>query len=335
MNINRNLIRKQADFVMLNSCSVSSSGLYNGKAGMSWALFETARLLEDEYMEDQAVRTLQESLLTQTKDAGFEKGLSGIGYVLLCLIRDGLVDADFDELFADKLALIHGYAGKLCSDAAEGSLQIGGMKTILFLDMHYRCIGNAQSQELRDCLLKAYGEMFRKPLCDFNKEKVQVSKIDFLMYVEDFLKIVNECVPEEMPADMIDSYMTGYRKGKWLSRFSLAASLYGIARKTGNPEWEAVAIQQADIALRMVDVRRETLRSMTDILSYGLPLESYRKKRTEVRSFLFSEDEQTWMQHLSCAIAHKGMAAGYVSGMARLLLCTVNECTGQERIKMW
>ena len=335
MNINRNLIRKQADFVMLNSCSVSSSGLYNGKAGMSWALFETARLLDDEYMEEQALQTLQEALLTQTKNVGFEKGLSGIGYVLLCLIRDGLVDADFDELFADKLALVHGYAGKLCTDAAEGSLQIGGMKNILFLDMHHRCTGNAQSLELRNRLLKAYGKMFKEPLCDFNREKVQVSKVDFLMYVEDYLKIVDECDPEELPTDMIDNYIEGYMKGKWMSRFSLAAALYGIARKVGNPEWEAVAMQQADIALHTVDVHRETLRSMTDILSYELPLESYRKKRTEVRSFLFPTDEQTWLQHLSCAIAHKGMVAGYASGMARLLLCTVNECIGQERIKMW
>ena len=335
MDINRNLIRKQADFVMLNSCSVSSSGLYNGKAGMALALFQTAGLLDDEYMEEQAFQTLQEALLTQTRDAGFEKGLSGIGYVLLSLIRGGLIDADFDELFADKLALVHGYAGKLCTDAAEGSLQTGGMKTILFLDMHHRCTGNAQSLELRNRLLEAYGKMFKEPLCDFNREKVQVSKVDFLMYVEDYLKIVDECAPEDMPADMIDSYMAGYKEGRWMSRFPLAAALYGIARKTGNSQWESVAMQQADTALRTVDVRRETLRSMTDILSYGLPLESYRKKRAEIRSFLFPTDEQTWLQHLSCAISHKGMAAGYVAGMARLLLCTVNECSGQERIKIW
>lgn len=335
MDINRNLIRKQADFVMLNSCSVNSSGLYNGKAGMSWALFETARLLGDEYMEDQAVRTLQEALLTQTKDAGFEKGLSGIGYVLLCLIRDGLVDADFDELFADKLALIHRYAGKLCSDAAKGSLQIGGMKIILFLDMHHRCTGNTQSLEFKKRLLNVYGEMFRKPLCDFNREKVQVSKIDFLMYVEDYLKIVNECVSEDTPTDMIDSYTVGYEQGKWMSRFSLAAALYGIAQRTGNSKWKTIAIQQANIALRVVDVRMETLRSMTEILSNELPLESYREKRAEIKNVLFPMDEQTWLQNFSCAIAHKGMAAGYVAGMARLLLCTVNECTGQERIKMW
>ena len=51
VDINSILIRKQADFVMLNSCSVNSSGLYNGKAGMALALFETANLLDDNYIE--------------------------------------------------------------------------------------------------------------------------------------------------------------------------------------------------------------------------------------------------------------------------------------------
>ena len=56
MEINEALIKKAAEHVMLNSCSVSSSGLFNGKAGMSLALFEVARFLEDEYIEDQAYR---------------------------------------------------------------------------------------------------------------------------------------------------------------------------------------------------------------------------------------------------------------------------------------
>ncbi len=52
MEINEALIKKAAEHVMLNSCSVSSSGLFNGKAGMSLALFEVTRFLEDEYIED-------------------------------------------------------------------------------------------------------------------------------------------------------------------------------------------------------------------------------------------------------------------------------------------
>lgn len=64
-------VRKLIDYVLLNACSVNSSGLYNGKAGMSLALFEAARLLKDPYIEEQAFDLLQEALLSKNEDIGF------------------------------------------------------------------------------------------------------------------------------------------------------------------------------------------------------------------------------------------------------------------------
>jgi hypothetical protein len=52
---------------LLNACSVSSSGLYNGKTGMASALFETGNYLQDEHIEDRAFDLLQEALVTKTK----------------------------------------------------------------------------------------------------------------------------------------------------------------------------------------------------------------------------------------------------------------------------
>ena len=34
--IKEETIRKLVDYILLNACSVNSSGLYNGKAGMLW-----------------------------------------------------------------------------------------------------------------------------------------------------------------------------------------------------------------------------------------------------------------------------------------------------------
>ena len=47
-------IRKLVDYISLNACSVNSSGLYNGKSGISLALFETAKCLQDTEIEDKA-----------------------------------------------------------------------------------------------------------------------------------------------------------------------------------------------------------------------------------------------------------------------------------------
>ena len=67
-------IRKLVDYISLNACSVNSSGLYNGKSGISLALFETAKCLQDTEIEDKAFSLFQESLIRKTNDYGFENG---------------------------------------------------------------------------------------------------------------------------------------------------------------------------------------------------------------------------------------------------------------------
>ena len=88
-------ISKLVDYLLLNAYSVNSSGLYNGKAGISLCLFEMSRFLQDEYIEEQAFELLKEFLLTKNEDIGFENGLSGVGYVLLYLIQKDFVGGTF------------------------------------------------------------------------------------------------------------------------------------------------------------------------------------------------------------------------------------------------
>lgn len=106
MDVDRLIISKLINYVLFNAYSVDSTGLYNGKAGFSLCLFETGRKLNDKYLEEQALDLLQEALLSQNKDIGFENGLSGIGYVLLHLIEHKFIKADFRELFDDMLMQI-------------------------------------------------------------------------------------------------------------------------------------------------------------------------------------------------------------------------------------
>lgn len=102
MNQNETIIRKLVDSILLNACSVNLSGLYNGKAGMALALFEASRYLQDEYVESHAYDLLKESLITKTKNISFEDGLSGIGYVLLYLLKNHFIEADFEDIFGNQ-----------------------------------------------------------------------------------------------------------------------------------------------------------------------------------------------------------------------------------------
>lgn len=78
--IREKTIRKLIDYVLINACSINSTGLNNGKAGFSVTLFELSRILKDDYIEEQSLELLQESLLTKDNDIGFENGLSGVGF---------------------------------------------------------------------------------------------------------------------------------------------------------------------------------------------------------------------------------------------------------------
>ncbi|MCC8147186.1 MAG: hypothetical protein LIO93_12310, partial [Bacteroidales bacterium] len=96
---------KLIDYLLLNAFSVNSLGLYNGKAGMSLCLFEAARLFEDDRLEEYAFELIQEAIvLTDLQnDHSFQSGLSGIGFVVLYLLKNGFLEGNFKEFFGTQL----------------------------------------------------------------------------------------------------------------------------------------------------------------------------------------------------------------------------------------
>lgn len=99
-------IRQIVDYALLNAFSVQSKGFSDGKAGLAVALFEVSRLLQDEYIEEQAFELLQEALLGISGELDFEHGEMGIGFVLLYLLQNGFLEADFEEIFGERLKRI-------------------------------------------------------------------------------------------------------------------------------------------------------------------------------------------------------------------------------------
>ncbi|GHT66029.1 hypothetical protein AGMMS50239_26840 [Bacteroidia bacterium] len=100
--IQETIVREFVDYILLNADITKATGLYNGKAGLSLSLFEVSRCLRDEKIEDKAFNLLQEVLIIKNKDDNFENGLAGIGYTLLYLIENKLLEADFDEIFGEQ-----------------------------------------------------------------------------------------------------------------------------------------------------------------------------------------------------------------------------------------
>ena len=89
----RSILLQYVDAVRLNATSVEAVGLAYGLAGISIALMETATLIGDKKLENEAISLLQSCLINHHVDLSFENGWGGI---LLCdslshknrLIRD-------------------------------------------------------------------------------------------------------------------------------------------------------------------------------------------------------------------------------------------------------
>lgn len=123
-------IRQLSGYILQHVGSVRTLGLYNGKAGLALSLFEVSRYFQDQSIGDKAFDLLQESLSGRTNDCSSENGLSGIGNVLLYLMENQLVYADFDEMFGEKHEKI---IGSFDTIDKEPDKLLNSLKMIYFL----------------------------------------------------------------------------------------------------------------------------------------------------------------------------------------------------------
>lgn len=106
MDIRSDAVLGLTDYVLLNSYTLTSSGLYEGKAGHALCLFEISCFFQDEELHVSAFELLQEALLSKTENIDFAFGLSGIGYTLAYLIRHDFIEAEFHDFFGKQQAFI-------------------------------------------------------------------------------------------------------------------------------------------------------------------------------------------------------------------------------------
>ncbi|RNC64979.1 lanthionine synthetase LanC family protein [Proteiniphilum sp. X52] len=211
--INVVTIRKLVDYLLLNACSINSSGLYNGKAGIAWALFEVARYLQDEYIEDQAFDLLQEALISKTDDIGFENGLSGIGHVLIYLIKNDFIDADFDELFGEKYEkILSGF--EKAKENPKTLLDSIRLNYFLAAVESYHNPVDKRIDEAMKSIFEANELYLAIQFLDFKDIHYINSKTTVLLKFEKYLKVVYECGYVNYSRVVLDDYADLYRSGR-------------------------------------------------------------------------------------------------------------------------
>lgn len=236
------IVHKLTDYILLNSCSLSSSGLYNGKAGIALTLFEVAKYFNDIYIEERASELLRETLLTKNDDIGFENGLSGVGYVLLYLIENNFVDASFEELFGDNLFKITNVIKKWNNEQASMHL-LSNLKVVYFLNDIMRFKPDEEitscmeiiSTTVESVLIKEFKEEYNG---GFSYSSIRVNVLDCF---KEYLKIAYHCESFNVSIPILQHYMLLYQKSRYVSNIFIGHYLHEFARMSGCKEMEAIA----------------------------------------------------------------------------------------------
>jgi hypothetical protein len=310
-----NFIRQLVDFILLNAYSVQSVGLYNGKAGLSLCLFEVAAFLNDKEIENHAFELLQETLVLASKseNIAFENGLSGIGFVLLYLIENKLIDADFEELFK-------GQEDKILSQMKAISIfSEKHLNSLYFMKLLYRLQNKTEITPLTDRFLMDVEFSLEKQLEVFDTIHANNIKISVLNCFENYVKMVFLYQNHEAPVLLLNKYARLYQQGKIISRLATGYYLEKIAsnnniRNTAKMIKETaiqgiicpdmLTLSQQINLLYLLDSRNEQCMQTISLLEKGL------------FDFTNPEFEKNLLQKISAGC----FIAGYSSGIARLLL---------------
>lgn len=312
-------VRKLIDYILLNAYSVNSTGLHNGKAGIALALFEIAKHFQDNYIEEQAIELLKESLLSKNGNICFEEGLSGIGYVLLYLIKNKRIEADFDKLFGKSLNKIIStltiWKEKRATEQIFRSQNI-----VLFLDS----IPDKNKCPVR--FIELFSDTVKSVISDQINRSSQltssISKTNVLGSFSNYLKLATHCPHFKPSADALNRYMEAYREGRFVSDFVIGHHLHLIALKDKDKDMEAVAETNKYYGIRNLQVETMNLSARLDLL-YILSLykEDYHKQAAELEKGLFDCGKTVALEKsLSKSIPPASFMSGYQSGVSRFLL---------------
>lgn len=317
-------INKLVDYILLNACSVNSTGLYNGKSGLSLTLFEVSRYLKDEYLEDHAFNLLKESLLSKNEDIGFENGLAGVGYTLLYLMKNKFICADFNELFGEQHK-------KISKRLKEGRMQkmtkylISNLRIIYYLVLSIQEANDNEAVNTITYISFEVEESLIKQMKEIEQGSHLCSKEDLLYAFHLYLKIANNC-PYILPSTkLLDIYTRLYIKNKLICNFHIGYYLSNIADKLCDNELQNIGKENKRNALKNIYIKTIPLSQQIDLLYLLRQEKHYYENEIKLleRGFLDVTKLDIFETNILHCISPSNFIAGYQHGIARLLLYEV------------
>ncbi|GHU63137.1 hypothetical protein FACS1894160_3220 [Bacteroidia bacterium] len=311
-------IQKLVEYIMLNAYSVKSIGLYNGKVGLSLCLFEVARYLNDESIEEYAFGLLQESLAlsSKSKNTGFESGLSGVGFGLLYLIKNQFIDANVEELFGEQIGRIQSLLKETNTFFEKHFSQI------YFLRLYDPLQKNTEIQYSINKIIKAIEDSLTQQFSKFDLNLSDQIKVRTLDIFEDYLKMAvlyNDCRISDC---LLNFYSQLFQKGKICSRLGVGFFLERVARHLQNEELMLVAETNKTLATANIYPHVLTLSQRINLLHLlgQEPDERYKPQIYLLEKDISDISNSKFGKNISQIIPYGHLTAGYGFGIAKLLL---------------
>lgn len=309
------------DYILQSTCLVNSAGLYNGKAGLSLALFEASKYLQDESVEEKAFNLLQEALVVKHSDLNFENGLSGIGHVLLYLIENEYIEADFDEIFGTQHELIV----KSFEAIEKEPLRLVNSLQVIY---YFSKLSNIKKDDGR--LPKIIQKIFEGlelfltvQFFDFKDILYVNDKMDVLNIYEIYLKLVNDADYRYFSHALLEDYADLYREGRVISSITTGYFIGMLAKKNKIEGYHDIVVDQITNGVKNIHVDLLSLKEKIEVIQLITVVENNGIVQHEFLSGIKIDFQNETIQSLLKTVDRKSSPLGYKEGLSRLLLfCT-------------
>lgn len=319
--INELIIRKLVDYILLNASFVNLPGLYNGKAGIALALFEAARFLQDEKIEDKAFELFQECLVRPTNDYSFENGLSGIGYVLIYLITYKFIDADFNEIFKEQCEKIISDLDNIDKHPEKLLLSL---KITYFLSVlksvHYEDI---RINQIVEKIFQGAELYLSLQFFDWKNIYYINRKTDVLQIYETYLKLIDFTGYINFSSYLMNSYAALYRAERIASSLPTGYYLNSIMRQNNITQYRDVIENNVNYGLKDINPNLLFLEQKINLTKIIENINKVEGDDKLVDIDCFGGN----FEKIKRTIRHNHPLYGYQYGLARYLIYSVNKKT--------
>jgi len=310
-------ISQFVDFILLNACSTNYLDLNNGKLGLSLCLFEMAKRLNNDSIENIAFELLQGVLALRQKKKNAKP--MDIGFTLLYLIEYKFIDADFDDLFGEDVGrLIEGI--RVFAPYSEHQLVSIPFFVLLWYLKKSDCIYQLVVEILDEVSLSLV-KIFSK----IQSECFSPISYNLIHIFRSYLSIASLLPDYMISPDLLTNYIALYKRGRIPNDFSIGFLL----EKQGEKDMFLIMQEKG---LENVYPNLLTLAQRIDLL-YLLNQTDNRRYEEQIRFLekdLWDWNNPFYEKKLLQSISSNSLIAGYGSGVARLLLYWVYKENSRE-----